>query len=262
MDADRAHAERARLLDERDADRRVVELASRRPRDPTACSTSRPRSGSGRPPPPSAAAARSRARSAPPWRAGTAGARPPRRSTSTRTRSASSSESGLLSGSSGTKESTARSVSLSRNTCLMYCSAEKQSTGSRSPQEPCGKSGEHLLPVLAAVLAPLAGRVDHVGLDVEDELVAGERALGRGGLEGGLPRQDEAAAGVAAAANASFKRRERGRGAAQRVQEGAPAPRPGAARARRCAGRERVGARDGLGSAAPAGTRRWRSGRP
>ena len=61
------------------------------------------------------------------------------RSTSTRTRSASSSDRGLLSGSSGTKLSTARSVSLSRNTCLMNCSAEKQSTGSSSPQDPCGK---------------------------------------------------------------------------------------------------------------------------
>src|SRR5262245_42663932 len=60
------------------------------------------------------------------------------RSTRTRTRFASSSESGLFSGNSGTTESTARSVSLSMNTCLMNFSAEKQSTGSSSPQEACG----------------------------------------------------------------------------------------------------------------------------
>ena len=61
------------------------------------------------------------------------------RSTSTRTRSASSSESGFRSGSSGTNESTASCVSLSRKTCLMNCSAAKQSTGWRSPHDPCGK---------------------------------------------------------------------------------------------------------------------------
>src|SRR5262245_13997095 len=61
------------------------------------------------------------------------------RSTRTRTRFASSSESGLFSGNSGTNESTASSVSLSMNTCLMNFSAEKQSTASSSPQEPWGK---------------------------------------------------------------------------------------------------------------------------
>ncbi len=55
-----------------------------------------------------------------------------------RTRSASSIDSGLCSGNSGTKLSTASRVSLSMNTCLMNWSAEKQSTGSASPQEPWG----------------------------------------------------------------------------------------------------------------------------
>ena len=136
-----------------------------------------------------------------------------------RTRSASSSESGLCSGSSGTKLSTASSVSLSMNTCLMNWSAEKQSTGSASPHEPCGKLREDPLPVLAGVGAPVAGRIDHVGLHVEDELVAGERALGRRGLERRLARQAEGAAGVAARGERLVEREQRRRGAAQRLQE-------------------------------------------
>ena len=56
--------------------------------------------------------------------------------------------------------------------------AEKQATGSSAPQVPLREAGEDALPVLAGGAAPGAGRVDHVGLDVEDELVTGDR-LGR-----------------------------------------------------------------------------------
>ena len=77
------------------------------------------------------------------------------------------------------------------------------------------------LPVLAGIGAPLAGGVDHVGLDVEDELVAGEHALGRRGLERRLARQAEGAAGVAARGEGLVERQERRRRAAQRLQEGA-----------------------------------------
>ena len=55
----------------------------------------------------------------------------------------------------------------------MNFSAEKQSTGSSSPQDALGEVGEDLLPIFAGGAAPSAGRVDHVGLHVEDELVAG-----------------------------------------------------------------------------------------
>ena len=48
---------------------------------------------------------------------------------------------------------------------------------------PLREAGEDALPVLAGGAAPGAGWVDHVGLDVEDELVAGDRLGRRRGLE-------------------------------------------------------------------------------
>src|SRR5215510_14128683 len=105
------------------------------------------------------------------------------RSTRTRTRFASSSESGLFSGDSGTNESTARSVSLSINTCLMNFSAEKQSTGSSSPQEACGNFARICSQYLPAELRQAPAGSTHMGLHVEDELLAVQRVCGRRGLE-------------------------------------------------------------------------------
>ena len=69
----------------------------------------------------------------------------PRAATSSRTRAASCSESGLFSGSSGTKDSTAMSVSLSRNTSLTKWCASKQRRGSASPHRPCGVWASQLI---------------------------------------------------------------------------------------------------------------------
>ena len=84
---------------------------------------------------------------------------------------------------------------------------------------PLREARQDLLPVLAGVGPPLAGGIDHVGLDVEDELVAGKRALGGRQLERRLGRQAEGAAGVAAGGERLVQGHERGRGAAQRLEE-------------------------------------------
>ena len=60
-----------------------------------------------------------------------------------------------------------------------------------------GEVGEDLFPVLACISSPLAGGIDHVGLDVEDELVTGEGAAGSCALVGRLFGQAKAAACVA-----------------------------------------------------------------
>jgi hypothetical protein len=46
--------------------------------------------------------------------------------------------------------------------------------------------GEDLLPIFAGGATPSASWVDHMGLHVEDELVAGERLCGRCGLKRAL----------------------------------------------------------------------------
>ncbi len=78
------------------------------------------------------------------------------------------------------------------------------------------------LPVLAGVAPPLAGRIDHVGLHVEDELVAGDGLGGGCRLELRLAGQNERAAGIAARRERLVERQKRGRGPAQRLQEGPP----------------------------------------
>ena len=101
---------------------------------------------------------------------------PAMRSTRTRTRFASSSDSGLFSGNSGTKrEHREVGVAVHEHVLdeLLGRKAVDRVVGAAGPVR---EAGEDLLPVLAGGAAPAAGRVDHVGLDVEDELVAGDRA--------------------------------------------------------------------------------------
>ena len=109
------------------------------------------------------------------------------------------------------------------------------------------EAGQHVLPVPPGVLPPDAGGIDHVGLDVEDELVAGDGALGGGGLERRLLRQAEAAAGVALRGERLVQGEQRRRGAAERLEEGAPGHADPLGVLADALERERVGARDGLG---------------
>jgi hypothetical protein len=61
----------------------------------------------------------------------------------------------------------------------MNCSAEKQSTGSLAPQDPCGKLARMLSQYLPALRQAPAGST----MWVEDELVASDRLGRRRGLE-------------------------------------------------------------------------------
>ena len=60
-----------------------------------------------------------------------------------------------------------------------------------------GEVGEDLFPILAGGAAPISGGIDHVGLNVEDELVTGEGTAGSCALVGRLFGQAKAAARVA-----------------------------------------------------------------
>jgi len=82
--------------------------------------------------------------------------------------------------------------------------------------------GKDLFPVLARIRPPLAGGIDQVGLDIEDELVAAEDAAGSGALVCRLLGQAEAAASLALSCERLVERpKARGR-RAKRPQKGTP----------------------------------------
>ena len=76
------------------------------------------------------------------------------------------------------------------------------------------------IPVLACIRSPLARRIDHVGLDIEDELVTGEGAPGSGALVGRLFGQPKTAACVALRCERLVKRSEGRGGRTKRLQKG------------------------------------------
>ena len=144
------------------------------------------------------------------------------RSTRTRTRFASSSDSGLrLRQFRHEREHREVGVAVHEHVLdeLLGRKAVDRVVGAAGPLR---EAGEDALPVLAGGAAPGAGRVDHVGLDVEDELVAGDRLGRRRGLEGALLAYAKLPAGVAERREGFVQREEGGRRAAQRLQEGPP----------------------------------------
>src|SRR5262245_54660172 len=82
-----------------------------------------------------------------------------------------------------------------------------------------GVTGENLCPILARRAAPSAGRVDQVGLNVEDELVSRQDVRGGCGLESALLGQTKNTARVAKRGEGFVQCKERGGRAAERLQE-------------------------------------------
>jgi hypothetical protein len=174
-------------------------------RAPIASRPSTPRSSSRAPPPPSSPTAWFPVGWAPPCPCSSSRSLPLSAATSWRVRSTSSIDSGLSSGSAGRKLSAAIGVSLSTNTSLMNPSAEKQATGSASPQRPCAKPARAPSQTRrVGALPPAAHRVHEMGLDIEDEVAplqaaaSGSSAASAGSRKrpAGLPRAAKAASRV------------------------------------------------------------------
>ena len=83
--------------------------------------------------------------------------------------------------------------------------------------------------MLARRAAPSAGRVDQVGLNVEDELVARQDVCGGCRLQRALPGQTEETASIADCREGVFQGQQRSGSTAERLQKG-PASKPNALR--------------------------------
>src|ERR671910_450742 len=116
-----------------------------------------------------------------------------RPSATRRVSSISSADIGLPSGAIGSAESTTMEVSLLRNTSSMKWLIEKHARGSCSPQPRCGNPVQKSRACRVAGVHPV---LEEVALDVEDELVTGERGTGGVGIGGCRRRDVVAAAGL------------------------------------------------------------------
>lgn len=86
------------------------------------------------------------------------------------------------------------------------------------------ETGEGPLPVFAVIGPPLAGGINEVGVDVEDEFPPGERVLGGGEVERGFGADAEGSAVPAQRRMGGVEGEKRSRRAGQRGQEIPPGP--------------------------------------